>query len=1219
VKRYIAHLGLIFILVTATARSYTRITSSSGASPKWADKPIPFWINENGYPPIGNGSDIEAVLESFHTWEAVPTADLRFDYRGKTAAHIAGYDGINMISFTDTTTALPSSVIAVTLSYFKSQGSQLVFDESDIIFNTVFPYSTSGEGDKFDIQSILTHEIGHFVGLDHAAMVSSVMVPFGKLGQLDTRTLQYDDIAAISEVYPKGSGSPAVGEIHGSVMSATQPVFGANVVAVDQDGTAWVSTLSQRSGSFALKFLPPGRYNVYAEPLNQPVTEQNLSPSWYRNLNTNFGTTYYGGVSNVTQAQPVSVAAGTVTDGITIQVLPRGTQSLNLTRPAFGVRLPRNAFGTLIVGGDDITAGTQFNIFAPDVLLGAPFYGGSISSAASTSASMSVSVSPNATLGAKNLTVMRGVDTAVASGALVIVDTQPNPTAVIPAVGPTMGGTTVTILGSAFRPGAQVSFAGVKAADVNVVDDGTIVTSTPQSIPGGANVLVINADGTNGLISGGFTYIPPAPTISAISPSVGPPTTVVTITGTGFDSHAQNVQVQFNGTIAQVTNTSPSSITAIVPYGATSGALRVSVFGIAASSALPFSVTSPLLSTNSAANTYNFIDASAANGGSVITTRGPDPRDDGLATVQLPFTFSLFNDTYVAGAPITVSTNGWISLLPFDDPYSYENGSLPGVSAVDVTGVPRTIPPALIAAFHDDLALIPNVSSISIKTIGSAPNRQFIVQFTRLTILDETGQDQNASITFEIILFEGTNDIQFIYQNMSGSHADGSSATIGLQNLARNTAVLTSFNQPAVQDGLFLTYGFTNGSYRTSSGTLDTTPTSTSIIPYAPQDSSEFTGLALFASVPMSVVLKAYDANGNLVEGGGVQNPVTLALSAGQQYARLIQELFGLYSFDGWIRIAASKAGLGVYSATGSWNMSEMDGAIARDPSTDFILLHPGATAVLVNPSPRTATVTITDFDTNSETVTIPPLSKASVPVSAISRVQSSEALAAVERFGLSPKLGIGTPQATMSAQPSFVIPNTVVGNDYTSTLSLANVANAPADMTVSFGGYSRSLHMDANSATRVSVADFLQIPGTAQRSDAIRIDSSQPIVAAVDVANAVAVASMVSRPAATDVWYPNVAQGSGLSTVLSIATGATDANVMVEVYPSTGGTPQSTIITVKANQQISKGINELVGSITPRQGGYIHLHSDQPIWSWEMYVSGTILASGPPIENFKN
>src|SRR5262249_55518281 len=160
------------------------------------------------------------------------------------------------------------------LSYFKSQSGQLVFDESDIIFNTAFPFSTSGEADKFDIQGILTHEIGHFVGLDHAAMVSSVMVPYGKLGQLDTRTLQYDDMAAVSEIYPNGSGSPAVGEIHGTVMSGTLPVFGANVVAVDQNGTAWVSTLSQPSGSFALKFLPAGRYNIYAEPLNQPVTEQ---------------------------------------------------------------------------------------------------------------------------------------------------------------------------------------------------------------------------------------------------------------------------------------------------------------------------------------------------------------------------------------------------------------------------------------------------------------------------------------------------------------------------------------------------------------------------------------------------------------------------------------------------------------------------------------------------------------------------------------------------------------------------------------------------------------------------------------------------------------------------------------------------------------------------------------------------------------------------------
>src|SRR5262249_46062862 len=163
-------------------------------------------------------------------------------------------------------------------------------------------------------------------------------------------------------------------------------------------------------GSFNLKFLPPGSYKVLVAPLNQAVTEQNLSTSWYRNLNTNFGATYYGNVSDLEQAAVVDVTAGVATSGITIQVLPKNTSALNLTRPGIALRIPRNAFSSMTIGGYDVTSGTQFSISDPEIFLESPIYGGSISSAAPTSATFDVSVSPNATLGPKNISVMRGLD-----------------------------------------------------------------------------------------------------------------------------------------------------------------------------------------------------------------------------------------------------------------------------------------------------------------------------------------------------------------------------------------------------------------------------------------------------------------------------------------------------------------------------------------------------------------------------------------------------------------------------------------------------------------------------------------------------------------------------------------------------------------------------------------------------------------------------------------
>src|SRR5262245_21233735 len=189
--------------------------------------PVPYWINEKGLSKITNGSDFLVVQSSFRTWQNVASADVQFVYRGTTPVAGVGRDGLNVISFADTATPLGSSTIAATFSFFKRDATGFVFEEADIAFNGVLEFSTSAEQNKFDIQSVLTHEIGHFLGLDYSAMLSSLMVPFGVTSQLDQRTLAYDDIAGITEIYPKASAAVGVGQIRGVVRSGGVPILGA--------------------------------------------------------------------------------------------------------------------------------------------------------------------------------------------------------------------------------------------------------------------------------------------------------------------------------------------------------------------------------------------------------------------------------------------------------------------------------------------------------------------------------------------------------------------------------------------------------------------------------------------------------------------------------------------------------------------------------------------------------------------------------------------------------------------------------------------------------------------------------------------------------------------------------------------------------------------------------------------------------------------------------
>jgi hypothetical protein len=369
--------------------------------------------------------------------------------------------------------------------------------------------------------------------------------------------------------------------------------------------------------------------------------------------------------------------------------------------------------------------------------------------------------------------------------------------------------------------------------------------------------------------------------------------------------------------------------------------------------------------------------------------------------------------------------------------------------------------------------------------------------------------------------------------------------------------------------------------------------------------------------------LKAIDSTGALMAGAGIRNPTAINLSTGQQYARLVTEIFGLQAFDGWIEVEASGAGLGVFIATGSWDMTQMDGSIARETAADFVLFHSGARALLVNPAARVANVTITDLDTGAvQSLTIPARGRSPITVPGIIRVRSSEPLAAIERVSSAGKLALSAGVPVSDALSTLVFPQSVVGGGYASTLTLANVTGSPLDLTVTRGAASRALRLDPNAAVRLKVAEFLSLPEDVIRVGDLRVSGQVPIfgsslgtlVGVLDIENASSLVTMGARPAATEFLFPHVAHGNGLFTGLVLTTSERAASITIDVYEAAGGTPKSRTLTLGANQQISQLISELIPAIVTQMGGYIRVRSDQPIWSWEIYGSDFVMASGPPL-----
>ncbi|MGH9147511.1 MAG: IPT/TIG domain-containing protein [Vicinamibacterales bacterium] len=102
----------------------------------------------------------------------------------------------------------------------------------------------------------------------------------------------------------------------------------------------------------------------------------------------------------------------------------------------------------------------------------------------------------------------------------------PTVTSVVPNSGSAKGGTTITITGADFVPGATVSFDGIPAATLVVVATSTtIVATTPSHAGGPVNVMVTNPDKQGGTHAAGFTFIAPARrTLHRPGPAASPPT-----------------------------------------------------------------------------------------------------------------------------------------------------------------------------------------------------------------------------------------------------------------------------------------------------------------------------------------------------------------------------------------------------------------------------------------------------------------------------------------------------------------------------------------------------------------------------------------------------------------------------------------------------------------------------------------------------------------------
>lgn len=236
---------------------------------KWSQGKVSYLINSSA----GPSGSLSAIVAALQTWTDVAGSSFVFDFSGQTTAQtqVNTTNGQNIISFQSLG---QSGVLASNYFWYSTADGAMI--ESDIIVNTSYTWRTDGAAGGYDVQNILTHELGHSLSLDdlYDLRVDSekTMYGYAASGETKKRTLHQDDIDGISYLYPgAGQSAPAILSYDAYPTDGPAPLTVAfECSAVDYDGSIAQyyfdfgdgSTQTQTSGSAAHTYTGVGSYGA---------------------------------------------------------------------------------------------------------------------------------------------------------------------------------------------------------------------------------------------------------------------------------------------------------------------------------------------------------------------------------------------------------------------------------------------------------------------------------------------------------------------------------------------------------------------------------------------------------------------------------------------------------------------------------------------------------------------------------------------------------------------------------------------------------------------------------------------------------------------------------------------------------------------------------------------------------------------------------------------
>ena len=199
-------LGVVISLTLASgARAGQPYVTESGVPIFWPGDTMHYTLHPNLPDGLEPSAVEEAIGRGFDAWENLECQPLTLDLAGwEGCVGENSEDLVNCIRWRDRVElwSWPHHLVAVTLVHYWDDTGVIEDVDMEInAFNTSWSTALECDPDLHDLVATITHEAGHFVGLDHSQDGQATMNAATTTGDCQKRSLESDDIDTFCGTY----------------------------------------------------------------------------------------------------------------------------------------------------------------------------------------------------------------------------------------------------------------------------------------------------------------------------------------------------------------------------------------------------------------------------------------------------------------------------------------------------------------------------------------------------------------------------------------------------------------------------------------------------------------------------------------------------------------------------------------------------------------------------------------------------------------------------------------------------------------------------------------------------------------------------------------------------------------------------------------------------------------------------------------------------------